>query len=139
MVATTQYVRKPKYATARVVQQQIDHWAATEPAVLRCRSVWHSWKFYTGITNGKEESEILRCQECEGFKYRIINPRTGAVLKKWTPILDKDYYMPPGAGRINRQGMNYVRLAALATRTVVEAEGDIYDLVHAAMGGAESA
>jgi hypothetical protein len=134
-MATTEWVKKPKYASARVVQVQIDHWAETDPTVLRCRSVWHSWDECTEIDNGKETAEVLKCRRCGGFKYRIVNSRTGAVLKKWQTLLDKDYYMPAGQGRISQTGMNYVRRAAMETirDSVNKEEGNIYDLVHAAI------
>ena len=136
-MATTSYTKKPKYATAKVVQSQIEHWAQTDPSVLRCRSVWHAWEDYTVIDNGKERAEVLRCQRGHGFKYRVLNSRTGAVIHPWTPILPKHYYMPKGAGRISRQAMNYVRLAAIEATgiPVTTAAGNIFDLVHAAMAG----
>lgn len=133
--ATTEYKRKPKYASARVVQTQIDHWAASKPEVLRCRSVWHSWEDYTSVDNGKELAEVLRCKRCHGHKYRVLNSRTGAIVKGWQTLLHPDYYMPAGGGRISGTGMNYVRKAALDTykTDAIKGEGNIYELVHIAI------
>jgi hypothetical protein len=140
-MATTTYTKKRKYASARVVQAQIDFWAEHDPAVLECRSEWHAWQKYTAIDNGKETAQVRRCEVCGGFKYRILNSRTGAVLKGWQTLLKSDYYMPSGAGFISQNGMNYVRLAAIsaAAQNVRQAQGNIYDLVHTAIENDDNA
>jgi hypothetical protein len=133
-VAVTKYTKKAKNATQKVVSQQIDRWTDDDRSdVLQCRSVWHAWELYTVLDNGKEYAEILRCSRGHGYKYRILNSRTGAIIRKWTPLLDKEYYMPAGAGRISQANMNMVRLAAIHSFQTTEAAGPIHTLIHAAI------
>jgi hypothetical protein len=134
-MAVTQYKKKAKAATTKVVSKQIAEWNKQDKGkgIVRCRSVWHAWEDYTVIDNGKEMAEVLRCRRGHGYKYRVVNKRTGAIIKPWTPVLDKEYYMPKGSGRITNTTMNLVRLAALETFETTKASGNIFALVHEAI------
>lgn len=100
------------YATPSDVRSAAQEWTAGQ---LACRSSRnHHWAPLTAVHDKRLHyiRETQRCLQCGNTRTREINER-GYVLVPWQTHHEEGYRMPPGTGRIDEDGMAFLRIAAL--------------------------
>lgn len=98
---------KVRFAPADVVKGYI---AEASGQVLACRDQKHAWKLYD--IEGDSDTGFIRYYRCacKAMLKQTLDPH-GYVVSRQTKY-PKGYQMPPGTGRLSREGQGIIRIAS---------------------------